>query len=169
MNVRVLAVLALSAAAAAGCASYSWRPSVPPEMRTVSVPVFRSEGGVVGFGDEVSRQLLRGLQREGTFRIARPGGAAVEVQGAVSAGEPKVVAYERRTGARVREHELAATATVSFIDRRGGRILADSRRYRARTTFAAGDDVLTGARDASRRLAEDLAVQIADDLVSWKF
>jgi hypothetical protein len=167
MCARAFAAAAL-AAFAAGCASYSWRPSVPPEMRTVSVPVFRNEGAVAALGGEVARQVLRELQREGTFRIARPDDASVEVQGSVKAGDPTVVAYERRTGSRIRERELHATATVSFIDKKGGKTLVDGRKYRARVTFAAGDDVLTGARDASSRLAEELARQIADDLVAWK-
>ena len=166
---RVVLFAASAALALAGCAGYSWRPSVPPEMRTVFVPVFPSEGGVVRFGDEVSRQTLRELQREGTFRIAMAGDAAVEVQGTARTLSPKVVAYERRTGSRVRERELEAVATVSFIDKRAGRVLADGRRYRARVTFAAGEDELSGAGGASRRLAEELARQIADDLVSWRF
>ena len=170
MSLAARSFLAVALAAfAAGCASYRWRPSVPPEMRTASVPVFRSEEGPAGLGDEVTRQILRELQREGTFKIARPGDAAVEVQGSVRAKPPRVVAYERRTGSRVREHVLEATATVSFIDKRAGRVLADGRKYRARVTFASGEDVLTGARDASRRLAEDLARQVADDLLSWRF
>lgn len=162
-------LLAALAAAAAGCGTYTWRPSVPQEMRTVCVPVFRNEGAVASLGDEVARQVLRELQREGTFRIARPDEAAVEVQGSVKAGDPDVVAYERRTGSRIRERSLKATATVSFIDKRSGKVLVDGRRYSARVTFASGEDTLTGARDASARLAEELAREIADDLVAWNF
>jgi hypothetical protein len=168
MKARAI-VLAALAALAAGCGTYSWRPSVPQEMRTVCVPVFRNEGAVAGLGDEVARQVLRELQREGTFRLARPGDAAVEVQGSVKAGDPEVVAYERRTGSRIRERSLKATATVSFIDKKSGRVLVDGRRYVARVTFASGEDTLTGARDASARLAEELAREIADDLVAWNF
>ena len=168
MNTAKAILFAALAAFAAGCSSYRWEPAVPAGMRTVSVPVFRNEGNVTALGDEVTRQLLRELQREGSFRLARPGDAAVEVQGSVKSSDPRAFAYGRHTGARIREHELKATATVSFIDKKAGKVLVDGRRYRARVTFAAGDDVLTGSRDASRRLAEELARQIADDLVSWK-
>ncbi len=164
MKTRVLecALAAVLALAFSGC-GYTWRPSVPDDMRTVAVPVFRSTVDVTGLGSEVTRQVLREFQREGTFRIARLEDAALEVQGELTASESPTVAYERRTGARMREHRFAATAKVSFIDRRTGRVLVDGRTYRAETTFLANDDILTGERDASGRLAEDFARQIVDD------
>ena len=146
MKVVNLIAVSLLLALAAGCGAYRWKSDVPAGMRTVSVPVFRNEGSLTGLGGEVARQVLREIGREGTFRVADEGGAAVEVQGSVSSSTPKVVAYERKTGARNREHALSA-----------------------RTTFLAGDDVLTGARDAEGRLAEDLARQIVDDLLAYRW
>ena len=74
----------LTAVLAAGCASeYSWTSKVPPDMRSVSVPVFRNESEVTELGAVVSRQLLREFQREGTFRIAAAGDGAVEIQGVI--------------------------------------------------------------------------------------
>ena len=169
MKVVNLIAVSLLLALAAGCGAYRWKSDVPAGMRTVSVPVFRNEGSLTGLGGEVARQVLREIGREGTFRVADEGGAAVELQGSVSSSTPKVVAYERKTGARNREHSLSATARVSFVDRRAGKVLAENRRFTARTTFLAGDDVLTGARDAEGRLAEDLARQIVDDLLAYRW
>ena len=164
-RIAAFALLAL----AAGCGAYRWKPDVPADMRTVSVPVFRNDGDLTGLGGEVARQVLREIGREGTFRIAADGDAAIELQGSVSSSTPKVVAYERKTGARNREHSLSATARVSYVDRRAGKVLVEDRRFTARTTFLAGDDVLTGARDAEGRLAEDLARQIVDDLLAYRW
>lgn len=154
---------------AAGCTSYSWRPAVPEDMRTVSVPTFRNESDVTELGDVVARQVLREMQREGTFKVARSDDAALEVQGVVKEASSSVVAYERRTGARNRERRFAMTALVSVVDRRGGKVLVDGRKYKASTTFLVNDDVVTGERDASGRLAEDLARQIVDDLLALKW
>ena len=66
-----------------GCASeYSWRSKVPDDMRTVSVPVFRNESEVTELGAVAARQLLREVQREGTFRIASPGNGAISFRAA---------------------------------------------------------------------------------------
>ena len=158
-------VLAL---AVAGCGGYAWKPSVPADMRTVAVPVFANESGVTELGAVVTRQVLRDVQREGTFDIAVPGDAAVEIQGRVRRADAHVVAYERSTGARNREHRFTVTAEVSFIDKKNGKVLVDNRCYRATTTFLASDDLLTGERDASGRVAEELARQITDELLALK-
>ena len=71
---------AAMAIALAGCV-YSWRPSVPADMRTVAVPTFRNSTDVTELGAAVTRQVLREFQREGTFRIVRLDDAALEVQG----------------------------------------------------------------------------------------
>ena len=153
----------------AGCAGYNWKPSVPEAMRTVSVPVFVNESGVTGLGSEITRQTLREFEREGTMRIRRTGQSAIEVQGVVKSSLSRIVAYERKTGSRNREHEFKVVAEVSVIDKRAGTVLIDNRRYTARTAFFGHDDKLTGEREASGRIAEDLARQIVDDVLAMKW
>ncbi len=165
---RILSALVL-VAALAGCQSYSWRSSVPEGMRTVAVPVFRNGSDVTGLGTAVTTQVRREFQREGTFRLATLEDCAIEVRGEVKNAGSTTVAYERRTGARTREHRFTATAIVSVVDRKAGKTLIDRRKYTAATTFLANDDVLTGERDASGRLAEDLARQVVDDVLMLKW
>lgn len=167
---RLAMLMAVLALLAAGCqTSYSWRSSVPEELRTVSVSVFRNGSDVTELGAVVTRQVLREFQREGTFRIAAAGEGALEIVGELAKANSAVTAYERRTGARTREHRFTATAVVSVLDRRNGKVLVNDRKYTATTTFLVNDDILTGERDASGRLAEDLARQIVDDvLMLWE-
>lgn len=163
--------LAMAAAAVlAGCASYSWKSSVPPDLRRISVSVFRNESDVTGLGEKVAAQVLRELQREGTFEIVPLDECDVEIQGVVKSDSVSTVAYERRTGARTREHSLKAVAEVSFVNKAAGTVVENRRKYSAATTFLANDDITTGAMDASGRLAEDFARQIVDDAldIDWK-
>ena len=63
MKVVLLAMLALCA----GCASYTWRSSVPSGMRTVSVPTFRNETDVTELGAVAARpEAISGSGRERT-------------------------------------------------------------------------------------------------------
>ena len=156
-------------AAASGCSMYSWRPEVPEGARTVAVSTFRNEGDVTEMGPVVARQVLREFEREGTSKIATLADCALEVQGYIKSAGSSVTAYERRTGARNRERRFNVTAVVSFIDKRNGKVLVNDRRYTASTTFLVNDDTVTGERDASGRLAEDLARQIVDDALSLKW
>ena len=161
----LLALLALC-----GCGTdYRWRSGVPGDMRTVSVPTFRNESDVQELGAVAARQILREIQREGTFSVRPAGAAALEVQGTiVSAGTAGGV-FDRRSGMRISGHEFAAQVVVSVVDKRRGKVLVNSRPYSARTTYASGQDSTTAMRDASGRLMEDLARQVVDDMLALGF
>ena len=153
-----------------GCATgYSWRSSVPEEMRTVSVPTFRNESEVSELGSLAARQLLREFQREGTFKIRMTGDAALEVQGVVKSVTSLRSAYDRRSGSRVAAYTASANVEVSIIDKRNRKVLVDNRRYTAEVPFTAGQDRTTAMRDASGRLADNLARQVVDDLLNLKW
>jgi len=153
-----------------GClTAYRWSSSVPEKMRTVFVPTFRNESDVTELGSVVTRQILREVQREGTFKIVRQNDAAVEIQGVVKHAKSGYSAGDRRSGMRLSEYILTVVATVSVIDRASGKVLIDNRRYRAVATYVSNQDRFTGERDASGRAADDLAQQIVDDLTSMQW
>jgi len=157
-------------ASVCGClTSYKWTSSVPERMRTVCVPTFRNESDVTELGTVVSRQILREVQREGTFKIKREGDAAIEIQGTVKSAYDSYGAGDRRSGSRLYESVFTVVATVSVIDRANGKVLVDNRQYTAQTTYVINQDTLTGHRNASGRAAEDLAMQVVDDLTSMQW
>ena len=169
MNKFLLALVTV--ATLAGCRSpYSWTSGVPQKLRTVVVPTFRNESDVTELGVLAATQILREFQREGTFKIARPDDAAVEVQGVITDVYVTSNGGDVRTGNRTTDCSLMIRAEVSVVERVNGRVLVDNKVYTANTTFIAGPiDLLTAERDASRRLAEDLAAQVVDDVlaVQW--
>ena len=153
-----------------GCASeYSWRSGVPENMRSVSVPVFRNESEVTELGAVAARQLLREFQREGTFKIAAGGNSALEIQGVVKRASAGTLGYNRGTGMRFSNFDFTAEVEISVIDKTRGKVLLDNKPYLARTTFIGNDDYITSRRDASGRLAEDLARQVVDDVLALKW
>jgi len=163
-------VASMGIAAFCGCGtSYGWRPSVPQDMRTVSVPTFRNESDVSELGSIAARQLLREFQREGTFKIRRSEDAALEIQGVVLKAATDLGAYDRRSGMRMASYDFVAEAQVSVIDRRRGKVLVNNRRYVAQTVLTAGQDLTTARRDASGRLMDDLSRQVVDDMLSLKW
>ncbi len=139
------------------------------DMRTVSVPTFRNETDVVELGAIAARQTLREFQREGTFRIASADDAAIEVQAVLKTANAGMLNYKRGQSMRAYEFRYSLVADVSLVDRRNGKVLVDNRQYRAETTFFSDTDIVTTRRDAAGRLAEDLARQIVDDVVGYKW
>lgn len=168
MSKSIIAVI-FALTVASGCSSYSWKSSVPADMRTVSVPTFRNETDVTGLGSVAVRQVLREIQREGTFRISSGEDAAVEIQGVLKSTALSSSSYRREAYSRGIQYSFEVVAEVSFIDVRSGKVLVNNRPYRAETSFFAEHDTVTGRRDASGRLAEELARQIVDDLVTFNW
>lgn len=160
----------VSALLLAGCAgSYSWRSSVPEEMRTVSVPTFRNDSDLMEIGSLATRQILREFQREGTFSLRPTGEAALEVQGTIKSVSTGLVSYNRRSWMRFTAYDLTMKVEVSVIDKSAGEVIIDNRMYEAHTTMTSGQDQTTAERDASGRLADDLARQIVDDVLNLKW
>lgn len=153
----------------AGCAGYSWTTAVPSDMRTVAVPVFRNETDVPFLGNEVTRQILREVQRDGTFSVRSNDECAIEVQGILKSLSSSTVAYHRSTGSRARELKISAVAEVSFVDKKRGKVLVNNRKYERYVTALADFDTATSIRNASERLSLELARAIVDDLAAFDF
>ena len=159
--------LLVACAALSGCKTrYQWTSKVPEELRTVSVPTFRNESGVTELGAVATRQLLREFQREGTFKLRSVGDAAVEVQGVLEKSGLAYMGGDQRGGERFGTYKFTVEAKVTVVDKRSGRVLIDNKRYTATTSLMSTQDVGTAKRDASGRLADDLARQIVDDVVA---
>lgn len=152
-----------------GCAGYTWGTSVPEEFRTVSVPVFENLTEVSELGPIVTQYTLREFQREGTFRVARPADAAVEVQGALRMMDRKGVSYDRGRGMRATEYRYVIVADVSFVDKRNGKVLLEKKGIVGETTFLTHNDLLTGQKNAAARIAQDIARQIVNEATAIPF
>lgn len=163
-----LFVAAAVVVALAGCrTSYTWKSEVPENMRTVCVPNFRNESDITELGVVAATQTLREFQREGTFKLAGPDDAAVEVQGVVKSVLTQFDGGDRKSGNRISAYTSTMYAEVSVVDRVNGRVLVDNKTYVASASFMDGsNDSITAQRDASGRLAYDLAMQIVDDVLS---
>lgn len=154
--------------AVVGCANYSWRSSVPAEMRTVQVPVFRDGSGLTETGPVVTRQILREFQREGTFEV-KSVGAALEIQGEVVSAKAVGLNANYKEGSRNHGGDLVIRAKVSVIDKRAGRVLVNNCVYEGSAPFSALQDSATALRDASGRAADQLAQRVVDDVLGLKY
>ena len=167
--VRTGLALVLSSLALCGCANYRWTSSVPEEMRTVAVPVFENRTMSAELGVIVSQYVSREFQREGTFSLRRAGASSIEVQGSVVKAERHPVSFDRAYGSRADEYRYLVTVEVSIVNKDVGRVLQAGRPYTGETTFLVQGDLLTAQRNAAQRIAQDLARQIVDDVVSYPY
>ena len=167
---KVLLPVALACAAfLTGCAGYTWGTSVPKEYRKVSVPVFENMTTVSEIGPIVTQYTLREFQREGSFKIVRPEDAVIEVQGVLRSMHREGVAYDRGQGMRASEYRDVIVADVTFVDKKSGKVLLEKKGIKGETTFLTNNDLLTGQRNASFRIADDIARQVVNDALALPF
>ncbi len=162
-------VALLSAVLFSGCAGYKWGASVPQEYRKISVPVFENMTTVSEIGPIVSQYTLREFQREGSFKIVRPENAVIEVQGVLQSMTRKGIAYDRGQGMRASEYRYEIVADVTFVDKKNGKVLLERKGIKGETSFLTNDDLLTGQRNASFRIADDIARQIVNEALALPF
>ena len=159
-RIRTGFALLLPALALCGCANYRWTSRVPDEIRTVAVPVFENRTMSAELGPIVSQYVLREFQS---------GDSSIEVQGSIVKAERRPVSFDRAYGSRADEYRYLVTAEVSIINKDAGRVLQANRPYTGETTFLVQGDLLTAQRNAAQRIAQDLARQIVDDVVSYPY
>ena len=169
MRSILLPVALLAAALLSGCAGYTWGASVPREYRMVSVPVFENMTTVSEIGPIVTQYVLREFQREGSFRIVRPEDAVIEVQGVLRSMSREGIAYDRGQGMRASEYRYVIVADVTFVDKKSGKVLLEKKGIKGETTFLTNNDLLTGQRNASFRIADDIARQVVNDALALPF
>lgn len=169
MKVVAWAVV-LFAVLLSGCAtSYAWKSRVPDAMRSVYVASFRNESGVMELGALSTRQVSREFQREGTFKLAADGEAALEIQGCVKGISVGNIAYDRRMLIRFSSLQLKMRAIVSVVDKNNGAVLVDNKEYLVEAPTVVCHDATTAERDASGRLADELARAVVDDVLNLKW
>ena len=166
MRTVVLGLALGSIALLSGCAGYTWGTSVPEEYRTVAVPVFENLTEVSEMGPTITQYTLREFQREGSFKVVRPDDAAIEVQGVIRKMTRLGIAYDRARGMRASEYRYEILVDVTFVDRRKGKVLLESKGLQGETTFLTQNDLLTGQKNAAARIAQDLACQIVNEALA---
>ena len=169
MKSAFLSMALAALACAAGCVGYTWGTSVPAEYRTVSVPVFENLTEISEIGPIVTQYTLREFQREGTFKVARAGDAAIEVQGSLRKMLRGGVSYDRAMGMRATEYRYVISADVTYVDKMNGKVLLERKGLQAETTFLTQNDLLTGQKNAAQRIADDLARQIVNEALALPF
>lgn len=169
MKCKYIVVLSLLALMTGCATSYSWKSNVPSTARKITVTTFRNESDLAEIGSLATRQILRELQREGTFKIVSTDEATLEIQGTVTKVSSSTVGHDRRQQMRLSASELKAVVEVTVVDRRNGTLLIDNRKYKPTVSFTTLQDKSTAERDAAGRLADELSKMVVDDLLNLKW
>ncbi len=157
----LLAVLGL----VPGCA-YTVGPvnGVIAKERSVQVAPFANQTLEPHLTDEVTSQLRKSLQQDGTYRLATHGDGDIVVSGTIIAYDRLELNFASTDTLTVRDFRVNLRARVTATDRGTGKVLLD-KSVGGFTLVRVGADLASSERQALPLLAADLAKNITSLLV----
>jgi outer membrane lipopolysaccharide assembly protein LptE/RlpB len=155
------AVLAL-AVTLAGC-GYSLRGTLPDDIRTVGVPIFKNRTPQPAIEAIVTRAILDAFASQGRLRVARPEVADAVLEGEIVAYDIASIAFDSR--ANVQQYRLVLTLNLRMLDRRRDTVLFQRTGLREQADFRVfGAVAETIAREETA--VQEAAREIARSVVS---
>ena len=165
-------LLALGAAALglAGCAGYKLGPTngVVAGDKSIQINPFSNRTLEPRLTDDVTWQLRKQVQRDGTYRLASGNDGDIVVSGVITNYGRQELSFVRRDILIVRDYRLSLTALVTARDQATGKVLLDQP-VTGSTLVRVGSDLPNAMRQALPLLAADLAKNVTALLVegSW--
>lgn len=159
------AVLALTS----GCANYKLGTTLPENQRDVYVPNVRNESGQPGVEREVTKAILKEIQREGTLRLVSEDRASTRLDIVVVGYRQDSIRYNRENTGVSEEYRMVLRASTTFTklnEPDPDKAIISQNVLEGDETFLRGTDTITAMQRCLPKAAEDLAEQIIDSCVS---
>ncbi len=153
-------------AASTGCTTYELGASLPPGLNTIHIPTVANETGEPLLETEVTRALLREIQRDGSLRIADAESADGLLEVVLTKFELAPVRYDRDDRETTEEYRMVIVARTTLT------LKTDAEPMMVRTlvgdaTFDFFGDLASSKRQATPQASRDLALEIVGALVEY--
>ena len=167
---RALSVLAVSAWTLCGCAGYKLGPSngETAGARSVEFRPFSDQTLEPRLLEPVAQSLRKGIQRDGTYRLATRDSGDIVVTGTLTHYSRSPLTFQPRDVFTTRDYEVRLAAQVKAVESSSGRVLFE-REVTGRIPIRSAPDLNSAERQAAPLLADELARNILSLLVdgSW--
>ncbi len=162
-------ILIAGSALLSGCASmgYNLGSMLPPEIKTVHVPLFVNDTDEPLIESEVTRAALQAFQLDGSLKVVSEDQADSLLKVVLTDYQIVPISYRRDRRTATDEYRIYITAKVQLSRTDTGEILAQSAYVRGESTFAFTGDLTTSKRQGLPAAAEDLAHDIVEKVVEY--
>lgn len=161
-----LAMALLTLIAATGCTTYEVGSALPPDIETIHVPPVLNQTGEPLLESEVTRALLRELQRDGTLRMTDAESADARLDVSLVKFETAPVRYERDDTKTATEYRMLIAAQVRLTRKNEAEPMMQ-RVMHGDTTFTFFGDMASSKNTATPLAARDLAHDIVESMVEY--
>jgi len=152
-----------------GCANYKLGTTLSEDLRNVYVPTVRNESGQPGVEREVTKAILKEIQREGTLSLVSEDRASTRLDIVVVGYRQDSIRFNSENTGVSEEYRMVLRASSTFTnlnetDPKKATILQNI--VEGEDTFLRGTDTITAMQQCLPKAAEDLAEQLIDACVS---
>jgi TolB-like protein len=168
LSIRWTPLAAAALMLLAGCASYHLGSAIPPEKRSIAVPVFVNGSGQPEVEVLATQAVLSEFRRDGTLRVADREEAALELVGRITSCAIAPMRHDRDHPYLSVEYRMVLTARIQLIERATGRVVANLESVTGDDIFRTQSDLPSTKRDALPRASARLARNIVrETLAAW--
>lgn len=159
--------LVFAAAAITGCTQlgYNLGSMLPPEIKTVYVPVFVNSTDEPLLEVEVTRAAQEAIQVDGSLKIANEADADAVLRANLIAYKIVPIAFREDKATATDEYRIYLTAGFVMTQKATGEVLAQSSRVLGESTFFLEGDLTSSKKRALPEAADDLAHDIVEQIV----
>ena len=146
-----------------GCTGYRLGPTggQAAGVKSVQIRPFVNNSPEPGLADEVTSELRKAVQRDGTFKLATRGDSDLIVTGVITDYRRRELTLLRDDLRTVRDYQITIVAHVTIRERTSNQVLLD-RTVDGSALLRVGVDFGSSERQATPQLAEDLARRVND-------
>lgn len=151
----------------AGCAGYRLGSTLPPDIKTVYVPLFANKSREPLIENNATAAAIAELQKDGTLKVVNSENADVILECTLTSISLSPLRYNRDDVTKPNEYRLTLAASFTLKRIRNQEILCEASVI-GESTFPFVGNLVAAKQSAMPRAAEDLAKRIVEKAVeAW--
>jgi outer membrane lipopolysaccharide assembly protein LptE/RlpB len=141
---------------------------LPPDIKTIAIPVFTNKSTRFRIEQRVSAAVTREFIDRTSYRITpNPAGADAELKGTITAVHSGVLTFDPNTG-RATTFQIQVTANVQLIDLHSKKVVFSNPNYIFREQYQVSQSTTAlyeESEPALNRLSQDFARTLVTDIL----
>lgn len=150
-----------------GCVGYRLGSTLPPDIKTVYVPLFANKSREPLVENNATAALIAELQKDGTLKVVNMENADVVLECTLTSVSLNPLRYNRSDVTKPNEYRLTLAASLTLKRVRDQEVLCEASVI-GESTFPFVGNLTSAKQSAMPRAAEDLAKRIVEKAVeAW--
>jgi hypothetical protein len=151
----------------AGCIGYTLGNTLPPNIRSVAVPVVANEANEPGLETLVTSAVIAEFQRDGSLKVRPREQAHSVIEVKLTHYSLAPLRYRKDQNTTAQEYRLTLRADVTLRRLPGREIVTQTKDVEGFADFVSLTDLPSSRRDALPKAAADLARRVVKTVVEY--